>query len=144
MSTAYYIDYVDQNERVKVFDYNTATRVFTATAAAAARCAITAGASLITITVDGVDALTVSDAGLLSVGVATSNVAPSDWPRLEFMRKASSVAARLAYLSKAKNLWAAGFSESLVDDALDDQFRFFDLAAIGLSGVIADALQETL
>ena len=144
MSAAYYLDFVNQNERVKVFDYDTATRVFTATAAATGRAVITVGASLISIAVDGVTAMTIDNTGMVSVGIATQFVAPSDYPRLEFMRQSTSVPARLAYLSKAKNLWAPDFSESLVDDALADQFRFFDLAAIGLAGVTADAIQETL
>lgn len=141
MAAILYVHYVDRFQNVRVFDYNPATGVFTPTAAATGKAAIANNGSEITFSIDGIEAIKFLVNGEVQVVWVTQFVEPAVYPRLEFLRKETSVPERLAYITRSKRLWTTEIRET-ARPAGDDQFKFFDLISISKQGLYCDNLRE--
>ncbi len=107
---AYSIDMVSRSPGevrdsvIRVFDYIRSSTAFVPTDYAEGRCAIrveTQGAETFNVfSIEGVDAMTVDATGMIRAAEFSYLAKPSDYPRLEFIRKTSSVRQVVATLTK--------------------------------------------
>lgn len=100
---------------LRVFDYNRDSRAFDATSHAAGRCEIRTDVigeeSFRVFAIDGVDAMTVDDTGVVRAGDFTYKFSPRDYPRLEFIRRISQAREIVGSVTKLGKVSAFRFSE---------------------------------
>lgn len=129
-------------EVLPLYTYDRDTEALAATQyAGAGRALIVETPSLLTVRIEGVDVLTITSAGVLTVPTITYKLNPGDSPRVEFMRTIDSVPRRIASVSKAGILTVDHIME--MDDLPDTTDKLLLLgAAVAEGGVFAPEFVE--
>ncbi len=109
----YHLDFVNGQQRTKIYDYDVNSGLVIETAAAGV------ATGEVIYTNDGIEfyvvgelAMTISDEGVVAIKELTYLVNPgADIPRIEFMRAVNSVPQRLAYVDSEGKLSAPSIRE---------------------------------
>lgn len=140
-AASYSVDYVNGKERVPVFNYNRATRVFTATSFASGRASISSDGS-------GVNSISIGGTAVFAIVSGVVQVAGFSYlrspearaeARLEFVRHAERGRQVIGTLTDAGVLAAWRFNEGAVPDTTDHMELRENIAALGAGGLYCPA-----
>jgi hypothetical protein len=142
LTAEYFVRWRNYSENCRVLEYNRLTGLFIPTPYFDPHLERIVTDTEIAFLIDGDYLLFLHSNGMLETGRVSVQVAPNEFPRLEFCRQADSVAEILATVSRAAILRAPDFTEGEFDPSEDDCFNFFDAIQISRAGLVAARIHE--